>query len=280
MGAPLPQLIWAEQRGLQAQPKSPQHCLETPVQPPTKAGWLSGCCPPSLPLPWGARSHAARRWALACSLRTCSSTPRPPRAARPWHQPPGRPVEPSRAPWHTEPGRGPAQPRGAPSCAVHLTVLSRTRCSRQSSSSCSTQRRVPVPSSQPADTQPRPCTQELLPPRAPGVGKAEGVSPWWSHRANTSRGHGVPPCHGEPSAPRGWHSKGSAGCCGAEGNWPQREQSSRDGELGGAKEEGNRGGGCCCSPHRAVTGLSSDSDLETKEELILCSWSSPGSWLR
>lgn len=47
---------------------------------------------------------------------------------------------------------------------------------------------------------------------------------------------------------------------------------------GGAKEKGNRGGGCCCSPHRAVTGLSSDSELETKE-LILSSWSSPGSWL-
>lgn len=51
-----------------------------------------------LPLPWGAPRAAAPQWALACGLRRHFSNPRPPRAARPRHQPPGRSAEPSREP--------------------------------------------------------------------------------------------------------------------------------------------------------------------------------------
>lgn len=59
-----------------------------------------------LPLPWGAPRSAVPRWAPACGLRRCFLNQRPPRAAHPWPQPPGRSAEPSRDPVAGSPAAG------------------------------------------------------------------------------------------------------------------------------------------------------------------------------
>lgn len=99
-----------------------------------------------LPLPWGAASSAAPRWAPACAPRRRFWNPQPPRAARPWRQPPGRSAGPN-----TEPVAGSCRPerRRVPGQGSALTVRSSTRCSKKSSSAFSTQLRAPVPSWQP-----------------------------------------------------------------------------------------------------------------------------------
>lgn len=273
MGAPLPQLTWAEQRGLQAQPKSPQHCLETPVQPPHR-GWVALRVLPPLPaLTMG--STEPRSEAMGTGLQppyvffdstatTCSSSLAPaPRETCGAQQ---SPVAHRAQSWASTAGggsklcalpssAGPGAPGSCHPPAAHSAVCP---CPARS---LRTHSLVPAR---------RSCS-----PHEPQV---------WGRQRGCPRGGpiglappgamGCPCAMGNPQPPRGCTARGV-------------QVAAVQGEIGlkGSRAAGmeswggTRGGCCCCSPHRAVTGLSSDSELETKEELILCSWSSPGSWL-